>query len=349
MSIGYVLETAISVALIVVFILLSYRKTNRQSRWIRLLLANSTKAFYENAIFFSSGIQIASIVVLAKVNFGINANGQGAITMKITWSISLLTLLPLLPLSLGNFMFRESNKEQEESAEIIQTSSAENGDKIRETSGRVALTHKDEEDAQDRRRFFLFVLCWMLSVFPFLSRMVGTFGQSQIGSGSGAVVSTNDWALIEQECFKGVNDLQSSQETAMSAFGIGSWLFLSLIVIWKIFLSGIQRQHPNSKLASRFEDKSVFLDTYRPSESWLWMCVCIVTPLLSIFQMWTFFRLQRLQTQMTKASGGDDPDTDWTFGQIVAVIIFTPVLVEVGFVIRNRKMFDKVICEEDTE
>ncbi|KAF2814579.1 uncharacterized protein BDZ99DRAFT_458596 [Mytilinidion resinicola] len=348
MSIGYVLETAISVILVAVFIFLSFRKTDRRSRWIRLILANSTRAFYENAIFFASGIQIASIVVLAKANFGISANGMGAITMKITWSISLLTLLPLLPLSFGNFIFRESNNEQEDSIENIRTSSSESGTKARENSGHVVLANKNEEDAQDRRRFFLYVLCWMLSVFPFLSRMVGTFGHSQIGSGSGTVVSTTDWALIEHECFKGVDSLQPSQETAMSAFGIGSWLFLSLTVIWKIFLSGIQRQHPNSRLARRLRHETLFLDTYRPSESWLWMCLCIVTPLLSVFQMWTFFRLQRLQTQMTKASGGEDPDTDWTFGQIVAVIMFTPVLVEVGFVMRNRKIFDKVIRGEDT-
>lgn len=42
---------------------------------------------------------------------------------------------------------------------------------------------------------------------------------------------------------------------------------------------------------------------------------------------------------MVRAAGGDFPDERWTFGQIVAVIVYVPVFVEVVFSWRKRHLY----------
>lgn len=342
MTIGYVLETIIGTAIVAVFFGLGWRPASDKSLWIRLVMASAAEIFYDTAIFFAFGIQIASVVALSRANFGINANGMGAITLKITWAISLLTLLPLLPFSYGNLIFRKG-----EESKILETATSDTpsiGLKDKETRRSVGrrnlrLGTKREEEARDRQRFFLFVLCWMISIYPFLSRMVGTFGQSQIGNGSGKVISTIDWSKIEDTCYAGINPLLPSQETAMTAFGIGSWLFISVIVIYKVTLLAIQRQYPESRFGRRLEKKTVFLNSNGVLERRLWTTSCVIVPLLSVSQMWTFVRLQKLQIQMTNAAGGVYLDEQWTFGQIIAVIVFMPVFIQVWFLLRNAKIY----------
>jgi len=183
MAVGYVLETIIGTTIVAVFFGLGWRPASNKSLWIRLVMASAAEIFYDTAIFFAFAIQIASVVALSRANFGINANGMGAITLKITWAISLLTLLPLLPFSYGNLIFRKG--EESKISEIATSDSPSIRLKDEETrtgsvgsAGRRNLRSatKREEEARDRQRFFLFVLCWMVSIYPFLSRMVGTFG-----------------------------------------------------------------------------------------------------------------------------------------------------------------------------
>ena len=183
MAIGYALETIIGTAIVAVFFGLSWRPASNKSLWIRLVMAGAADIFYDTAIFFAFGIQIASVVALSRANFGINANGMGAITLKITWAISLLTLLPLLPFSYGNLIFRK-----DEEFKISETATSDiprirlKDEETRTGSvrsagrGNLRLATEREEEARDRQRFLLFVLCWMVSIYPFLSRMVGTFG-----------------------------------------------------------------------------------------------------------------------------------------------------------------------------
>lgn len=52
-------------------------------------------SFYDSAIFLTFSIQIASIVILVRLNFGVSANGMGDITARVTWVVSLLIMLSL--------------------------------------------------------------------------------------------------------------------------------------------------------------------------------------------------------------------------------------------------------------
>jgi hypothetical protein len=184
MAIGYLMSSILSFALAINLVFLAHlRRDGEEWQWFRFVRNKVASVFYECALFLAFSVQIASIIVLAKANFGISTNGMGAITLKITWVVSLWTLLPLCfeafvdrkwraslsnksKVAVGNHVRR---KEQEESAL--------NESKKRELD-------LDNEDIAQRivelehsRKFVIFALCWLLSLYPFMSRMIATFGK----------------------------------------------------------------------------------------------------------------------------------------------------------------------------
>jgi hypothetical protein len=67
--------------------------------------------------------------------------------------------------------------------------------------------------------------------------------------------------------------------------------------------------------------------------------VCIVVSIALVVQFWALFRFRQLQRDMIEAAGGDFSDEQWTFGQIVAVAVFVPVLAEVMFLWKGRTLY----------
>lgn len=53
--------------------------------------------------------------------------------------------------------------------------------------------------------------------------------------------------------------------------------------------------------------------------------------MLSVGLIWTFFRLQKSQSQLAQNAGTQDADAAWSFGQLVAVTVFAPVLGEAWY------------------
>jgi hypothetical protein len=176
MAIGYVLESVICACLVALSLWIE-RSAEDHTGVARLLVANATKTFFDNAVFFTFAIQTASIVTLSGVDFGVNADGMGGFTVEIAWLISSLTLLPLLPMILRPETFIGG----------ISTGAA-----TRRSSSGIAFPgdgrYQEPESSADERsvplsearrgqRFFLFVICWAMGFCPFFSRMGGTFGE----------------------------------------------------------------------------------------------------------------------------------------------------------------------------
>ena len=106
MAVGYILESIIA-ALLIIASLWNNRRQKRHSYLADLLLSNASRTFYYNAVFFTFAIQMASIITLSRANFGVSADGMGAITMKIAWLVSTLTLMPLLTMVVRPQLFSE--------------------------------------------------------------------------------------------------------------------------------------------------------------------------------------------------------------------------------------------------
>lgn len=61
---------------------------------------------------------------------------------------------------------------------------------------------------------------------------------------------------------------------------------------------------------------------------------------LGVAVLWGIWRLRTLQMQLATGIGENYEGDDWGFGQVMAVTIFVPVLVEIGFeamrIVRRR-------------
>ncbi|KAF2036760.1 hypothetical protein EK21DRAFT_106071 [Setomelanomma holmii] len=318
MAVGYVLETFICIVLVCAHIWFTALVDASSELYVRLLQI-ATRTSFDTAIFFTFAIQLASCVTLGRANFGMGADGMGAITMKIAWIISTLTLLPLLPLVLRPQMFFvDATTTIEPSIEEDEPLSSSH------SNGKHQVA-----SARQGHRFMLFVLCWAVSFYPFFSGMAGTFGASQFGDAPGSAISTTDFATIQDACFGNVAQLTISQENAITAFGAASWLFISIIVIYGIVLSAM-RSNGGSQFSFLEKHGLTFGSTQRNSMR-LWLSICAIIVFFIVSQLWAFFRLRRLQSEMTEAAGGRFPDGQWTFGQIVGVVGFLPVCAEVVF------------------
>ncbi|KAL9043696.1 MAG: hypothetical protein Q9214_003125 [Letrouitia sp. 1 TL-2023] len=294
---GYILQSALgfTFALALFSLQRAPRKVEEDSTpnsvvdHLSTILAKGYSSFYDCAIFLTFSIQIASIVVLARLDFGVSASGMGDITAKITWAVSLLTMLPLMHVAfIPNPMYNR------------------------------LLEHRSKQNL----RFLLFAVCWLLSLYPFYSKMMGYFGPTLIGNGPNHAISDEDWGIIEATCTANIESASTKEIRAMEFFGVAGSLILSICTLLKIIWLGAQRQHKTSKFAQ-------ILRKCRPIQnSKLPVMFLTIPPILAISQIWTILRLRQFQAQISNNTGNVDFDGEWTFGQVVRVTVFVPVVVE---------------------
>ena len=307
---GYVLENLLGLALSLGVYVLRRKQRSSQSGLAGSLdrytfvAMRGCQCFYDCAIFLTFSIQIACIVVLARLDFGISADGMGASTAEITWAISLLTMLPLTYVAFNLALLRDP---------VAQGVSGQN--------------NQGSIDRREQLRFLLFALCWMLFMYPFLSRMIETFGASMIG-GNNKVISTNDWNTISEVCIGNVNQITSQEILAMNFFSVVGSLFICLLAAAKIIWPAITRQHGKSRIVRYFQDRWLKIPSV---QHWALIALFMAVPTLAISQLWTASRLRSYQKQISQVSGNQDSDGQWTFGQVAAVTIFVPVVVECWF------------------
>ncbi len=307
---GYIIQNVVGLILAsTLYILLLCMKSKRErahpelfDRGI-LVVRRGCSSFYDCAVFFTFSIQLACIVVLARIDFGINANNMGDSTAKITWAVSLLTILPPMYVAFNPELLREPQPEQ---------------------AG--TLNGQKSKDRKEQLRFLLFALCWLLFIYPFLSRMMETLGPSAVQNPQ--IISTNDWDIIETACTAGVDAVSDREILAMDIFSVLGSVFVCLVALTKIIWLALQRQHKDSRLVRGVRG---LWSKRRSQVSLLPIVLFVAIPIIAISQLWTVFRLRSFQQQMAQNAGNDDPDGQWTFGQIAAVTIFVPVAVECCF------------------
>lgn len=135
---------------------------------------------FDSAVFLCFSIQLASIVVMAKLNYGISAESMGDTTARVTWAVSLVTMLPLLYLTFMPELLQKPASGAPSHA--IETADAE-VDADSATSGKAQATDEvveaqdlDQEETfypKQKVHFILFLICWLLSCYPFESKMAG--------------------------------------------------------------------------------------------------------------------------------------------------------------------------------
>ena len=305
---GYIIENALGLILVLSLFLLRRRIPEHQQvssaaplgRHMAVAI-RGCDSFHDCAVFFTFSIQLACIVVLARLDFGISAIGMGDSTAKITWAISLLTMLPI-------------------------TYVAFNPGLLRCQSAETPSRNQKSKDRKADLRFLLFALCLLLFIYPFLSRMMETFGPSMIG-GNNKIISTKEWDVIQSMCLANVDPITSNEVVAMDVFSVAGSLFVCSLGLGKVIWLAIKKHHGESRFVQYFHNKN----SKWMHSTQLALALFVPVPLIAVSQLWTVFRLRRFQEQVSANSGNVDLDAQWTFGQIVAVTIFVPVLVECWF------------------
>ena len=309
MIVGYTIENVVGLILTsllyIIFVGMNNKPKTTNSKSLERYISairRGCSSFYDCAIFFTFSIQLACIVALARVDFGINASGMGDSTAKITGAVSLLTILPPMYVALNPSLLRTPQPDQ------VGT-----------------LNDKRSRNRKEQLRFLLFALCWLLFIYPFLSRMMETFGQSGIYK---ETILANEWNVIEETCTAGVDAISDQEQLAMNVFSVAGSIFVSLMTLIKIIWLAVQRHHKDSRLVQRvrmaWSQNSTRLRRFS-------IVLFVVIPIIAISQLWTIFRLRSFQQQIARNAGNYDSDGQWTFGQIAAVTIFVPVAVECCF------------------
>ena len=113
----------------------------------------------------------------------------------------------------------------------------------------------------------------------------------------------------------------------MDVFSVAGSLFVCSVSLAKVIWLAVKKHHGQSRFVQYFNNRSF---KWRNSTQ-LALALFVPVPIIAVSQLWTIFRLRRFQEQVSANSDNVDSDTQWTFGQIVAVTIFVPVLVECWF------------------
>ena len=142
---------------------------------------------------------------------------------------------------------------------------------------------------------------------------------------------TNDeWIQLSDLCF-GNNVLQLSghEQAILKGFGTAGSVF---VWIWGLgYLSWyiLDNQHP--AVAQMLRKKAVGIRFGRNKDAAIISLLLVVIPILTIPQIRGVFRLREIQGALAESTDDSYTDDEWGFGQIVAVLLFAPVSVNVVY------------------
>ncbi|THZ74787.1 hypothetical protein D6C84_09297 [Aureobasidium pullulans] len=295
MSVGYICSSILGAGLAMLY-LLSKRSTRIKETLVLKLLS----VFDDCATFFAFSIQIACIVVLARVDYGITAVSMDDVTVRVTWTVSVLTLLPLMYTLILPGMTQP------------------------QVGGCPTKSARKASSSSSNRRDLLFSICWACSVYSFMSRMIESFGKNPIGADPDDDLTVAEWKTLQDICLAGISRISSAEDRLINAFGIMAFLILSGVAMSKILMAGIRRHYDH-----KMQQYQGLISKSRELVSTLKLVLVAAIPLLSVVR--SYFRLQSFQATMIHTLGTQDSDGQWGFGQVVSVVVFLPVLVEACF------------------
>ncbi|KAF5243925.1 hypothetical protein FANTH_7938 [Fusarium anthophilum] len=301
-AVGYVLEIILSIFLSLAVIM--FKRSGKNSQRHQVAKAG-LEAFVDSAAYFALALQLATIAVLARKDYGISTADLGAIEARISQSVAVVSLMPLLyPVALL--------------------------EPPAKSTMRANIKHN--------ARLLLLSVTVALSFYPFLSRCIHAFDISPIGEGKDSEVSSTDWSVVEDMCFpvEYRNIGRSTTFKSLNGLELTASLITYIFTFWLLAgLPGICYEHDEkAKNAKGAEDKASwrervnkwFIDRPLVAVLPLLVFVGLTIPLLVVI-----FTLRNVQEQMSENMGENYDGNYWGFGQIVSIILFIPVGVEMAY------------------
>ena len=356
MSIGYGIEVALGFGLAAAILTVQFLETQAslkaqppRRRYLEKVLHNTLDAFFDCAIYFALAVELASVVMLARKDFGVNTKGFGACDAQITLANSVVCVLPLLyPLALG------LSSQSSPPPDPLSPSSPSGGLSVQAAIGNLPpadlnpgpgthaqgsrggqqldVTQKlqgkapeSKEELRQRQdfRLLLFSILALLFFYPFISQCIRNWGPSRIATLPPSV----EWSKVIQLCFGDVQQFSDAETLLVSTVELLASLTIYGFLLWQIIVPNIQ---PTS--TADFGRVKGWLMGYWKDCKPVTGMLLLLTPLaLSIPLLWSIFRLRDIQSKVMDSMRSQYTGNEWGFGQIIGVVIFAPVATEAGF------------------
>jgi hypothetical protein len=158
------------------------------------------------------------MVFLVRANFGISTQNMRGYTVRIIWSVSILSIVAL---QYALFL-----------SDLVDDFGKTTVCVHQESLGESEPSHKHKLSSATRP--IPYFVCVMLAIFPFSTTMVSIFGRSQISNSRGSVINTGGWDKIEKMCFKDVLVFSDHEETTIKVFVVLSWLTIYLLALLRL-------------------------------------------------------------------------------------------------------------------
>lgn len=295
-------------------------RTKRGQKWAFLQFVTSAglEAFFDFAIYFALSIIIASIVVLVNKDFGVSNSGFGANEAEIALAMSVACVLPLI-YPLGLLPAHPSHPEHSQESEF---------DRSRESKRN-----------SHNFRLLLFSLLAVLFFYPFVSQAIHNWASSRIGEGKGpggeTLVTNMEFKRVQEMCFGTVNYLAFWESQLLAATEMVASLLIYLFMIWHLITAHIQRMDSDEEDIGWITG-GLLLIKGRMETMWkrskpLRTLYLLIPATLDGILLYCIFRLRNIQAQMAHGLGGQYAGNEWGFGQIVSIVMFVPVLMDMAF------------------
>ena len=172
-----------------------------------------------------------------------------------------------------------------------------------------------------------------------MSQAIHNWAPSRIGDGQGpggeTVVTVEEFDRVQKVCFGNVKYLAFWESQLLAATEMTSSLLIYLFLFWHLVTAHIQRMQLEEEDMSAF-NAGLVLVMGRIERVWdkskpLIILYLLIPAALDGILLYCIFRLRHIQAQMTEGLGGQYSGNEWGFGQIVSIIMFVPVLVDMAF------------------
>jgi len=281
-------------------------------------------SFFDSAVFFCLAIQIASIVVLAKRDYLVSTTGFGQYDAQMTLDISIACIIPLMyPIAMLGFWNRTPR-----------TSARPSGDEAQADDRKM-------RGRRESRVVALYCFVMVLFVYPLLSQLANNWKPSEIGVGKAPDnkpdVAADELVELFDVCFRGAKPLSAREDSILAGFEVAASAIIVLFTIWTVanaMISATPRgaKPQNSIVAGILRAKESTTRLWEQLQpSWINPIVfeifLLVLPIaLAGGLLWGIFRIREAQKTIAEATGNSYKDNEWTFGQVVAIIMFMPIL-----------------------
>lgn len=313
-SIGYAVELALGFFLAASMLLIRQR-SGRRWEFFQIIIKKGLEAFFEFAVYFAVAIQLATTIMLVKKDFGKTTDDFGANEAQNALAIAVVCVIPLVyPIVLLHMRI------------------------FHPESGRQHAIDRKTGEAERKHnlRLILFCIVVVLFFYPFLSQCIHNWAPIRMGEGADeggqTMVTHGNWTRIEGICFEKVEKLRDVEYWLLALCEIVASLLIFLFALWHAWGVGLRRWKEEDKFSGKESKVTAMVSKARDKLESGWhghrIMLLFVPVALGAAILWCILRLREMQAiYMGEGYQGND----WGFGQIVGIIIFAPVVVDMGF------------------